>query len=86
MFSFDRFSEEKQLLPSKKFAKGGAISVYSPVCEVTDKEANKNYDGDIYCPEGYAIKIDRAKYGRSTKGFCRGDSDSNINVSRKKQL
>jgi len=65
-----------------KFAKGGAISVYSPVCEVTDKPANANYDGDIYCPEGYYIEVDTATYGRKTKGYCRGDGDSDISICR----
>lgn len=65
-----------------KFAKGGAITVYSPVCEVTDKPANANYDGDIYCPEGYVIRVDQAKYGRQTKGYCRGDGDSDISICR----
>lgn len=65
-----------------KFAKGGAISVFSPVCEVTDKPANANYDGDLYCPEGYSIKIDSAKYGRHTRGFCKGDADSDISMCR----
>lgn len=65
-----------------KFGRGGPITVFSPVCEVQDKPANANYDGDLYCPEGYAIEVDQAKYGRQTKGYCRGDSDSDISICR----
>jgi len=58
--------------------RGGAISVFSPVCEETEKPANAT--GIIFCPEGYSITIDSATYGRKTKGFCKGDDDSVTSV------
>jgi hypothetical protein len=66
-----------------QFQKQGPISVFSPVCEETGKPANANHStGILFCPEGYSISVDSATYGRKTKGFCRGDADSNTNICR----
>lgn len=66
-----------------KFTKGGPISVFSPVCEETEKPANAQHStGILFCPEGYSISIDSATYGRTTKGFCKGDADSDTTICR----
>jgi len=65
-----------------QFQKGGPISVFTPVCEVTEKAENANHTGIIFCPKGYRIFIDSATYGRKTKGFCKGDDDSITSICR----